>query len=142
MPDEEVRAVEAGLADGSRHPNEEKRRMARAVVDVYHGPEAGGRAEEAFDRVFKRHEVPADVPEVALPADLAGQERIWLPRALVALGLASSNSEGKRKMEEGAVRLDGQPVADPATELAPDELVGRVLSVGRRAQVRIGPSGR
>jgi tyrosyl-tRNA synthetase len=142
VPDEEVRAVEAGLGDGSRHPNEEKRRMAREVVGVYHGPEAGGRAEEAFDAVFKRHEVPADVPEVALPADLAGQERIWLPRALVALGLASSNSEGKRKMEEGAVRLDGQPIGDPATELAPDELVGRVLSVGRRAQVRIGPSGR
>jgi tyrosyl-tRNA synthetase len=142
VPDQELSAVEAGLADGSRHPNEEKRRMAREVVGVYHGSEAGGRAEEAFDRVFKRHEVPADVPEVALPADLAGQERIWLPRALVALGLASSNSEGKRKIEEGAVRLDGQPVADPATELAPEELVGRILSVGRRAQVRIGPSGR
>jgi tyrosyl-tRNA synthetase len=137
VPDEEVRAAEAGLADGSRHPNAEKRRMAREVVAVYHGPEAAAGAEEAFDRVFKRREVPEDLREVALPA---GGEPLWLPRLLAEWGLASSNSDGRRKIEEGAVKLDGEAVTDPAAEYGPGDLAGRVLSVGRRAFVRIATS--
>ena len=67
-PTDHARVV-AGLADGTIHPNEEKRRMARAVVDTYHGEGAGGRAEARFDQVFRAHEVPEDVAEIALPAD-------------------------------------------------------------------------
>jgi tyrosyl-tRNA synthetase len=137
VPEEEVRAAEAGLADGSRNPNDEKRRMARAVVALYHGPEAGPAAEEAFDRVFKRHETPEDVREVSLPS---GDGPLWLPRLLAEWGLASSNSDGRRKIEEGAVRLDGDPVTDPAAEFRPTDLAGRTLSVGRRAFVRIARS--
>ncbi len=59
----------AGLADGTIHPNDEKRRMARAVVETYHGEEAGGIAEDRFDRVYRDREVPQDVAEIALPAD-------------------------------------------------------------------------
>ena len=68
-PEDHARVV-AGLADGSIHPNAEKRRLARAMVDLYHGAGAGQTAEEAFDRVFKQHDIPEDIPEVSLPADL------------------------------------------------------------------------
>jgi tyrosyl-tRNA synthetase len=139
LPEEEVRAVEAGLADASRHPNQEKRRMAREIIAVYHGPEAAAAAEAAFDRVFKRHEAPEDVREVSVVAG-AG-ERLWLPRLMAEWGLATSNSDARRKIEEGAVRLDGEPVTDGAREYDPAELEGRILQVGRRAFVRIGPSG-
>src|SRR6266540_6023215 len=61
-PESEVAEVEKGLAGGSRHPNQEKRAMARAVVALYHGEEAAGEAEQRFDLVFKQHEVPADTP--------------------------------------------------------------------------------
>jgi tyrosyl-tRNA synthetase len=135
--DEDVRGVETGLADGSRHPNAEKRAMARGVVGVYYGPEAATEAEAAFDRVFKRHEVPEDVREVSLAA---GGDRVWLPRLLAEWGLASSNSDARRKIEEGAVKLDGDPVTDPSAEYAPADLAGKVLSVGRRAFVRIATS--
>jgi tyrosyl-tRNA synthetase len=139
LPEEEVRAAEAGLADGSRHPNAEKRRMAREVVAVYHGPEEATAAEAAFDRVFKRHEIPEDVREVSLPAPPGG--RLWLPRLMAEWGLATSNSDARRKIEEGAVRLDREPVTDGEREYEPGELEGRILQVGRRAFVRIGPSG-
>src|SRR5262245_27048035 len=137
VPDGEVRAAEAGLADGSRHPNAEKRRMAREVAGIYHGPDGAARAEEAFDRVLKRHEAPEEVREVSLPD---GGEPFWLPRLLAEWGLASSNSDGRRKIEEGAVRLDDDPVSDPAAEYGAAELRGRVLRVGRRAFVRIATS--
>jgi tyrosyl-tRNA synthetase len=129
--------VVAGLADGSLHPNDEKRRMARTVVDLYHGEGAGERAEARFDRVFRAHELPEDVPEVALPAEALRDGRAWLPKVLVAAGLAGSNGEARRAVAQGGVRLDGEPVTDPELELDPSELDGRVLQVGRRRFARI-----
>jgi len=109
--------------------------MAREVVAIYHDAEAARAAEEAFDRVFKRHEVPEALREVSVPA--ATGERLWLPRLMAEWGLASSNSDARRKIEEGAVRLDEEPVTDPSAEYDPAELHGRVLRVGRRQFVRI-----
>jgi tyrosyl-tRNA synthetase len=136
--------VVAGLADGSIHPNAEKRRMARAIVDLYHGQGAGERAEAAFDRVFKDHDVPDELVEVSLPGDVVVDGRVWLPRALAAAGLAASNAEARRAIEQGGVRLNGEVVTDPAAEVDPDALVGSVLQVGRRRFARIvavGPTG-
>jgi tyrosyl-tRNA synthetase len=129
--------VAAGLSDGSIHPNEEKRRMASAIVDLYHGAGAGAAAEEAFDQVFKQHDLPDDIPDVALPAGVLNDGRAWLPKVLVAAGLAASNGEARRAVRQGGVRLDGEQLSDPEGELAPEELIGRVLQVGRRRFARI-----
>ncbi len=139
-PAEHERVV-AGLADGSIHPNEEKRRMAQTIVDLYHGPGSGKEAEAAFDRVFKQHEVPADVPEVALPADVLRDGRAWLPKVLVAAGLAVSNGEARRAVTQGGVRLDGEPLEDPDGEFDPQALIGRTLQVGRRRFAKIASIG-
>jgi tyrosyl-tRNA synthetase len=129
--------VVAGLADGSIHPNAEKRRMARTIVDRYHGPGAGEGAEAAFDKVFRAHETPDDIPEVSLPADVATDGMVYLPKALVAAGLAASNSEGRRAIEQGGVRIDGEPVAAERLEVPVDRLVGRVVQVGRRKFAKV-----
>ncbi|HSL11489.1 MAG TPA: tyrosine--tRNA ligase [Actinomycetota bacterium] len=135
-PDDHAR-VAAGLADGSIHPNDEKRRMARAVVDLYHGEGSGRAAEERFDVVHRAHAIPDDVPEVDIPADAIRNGAVWLPRLLSATGLASSNADARRLIEQGGVRIDGTPVTDPDAELGRDEVVGAVLQVGRRRFVRI-----
>ncbi len=131
------RRVAAGLEDGSIHPNAEKRRMARAIVDLYHGPGSGEGAEARFDAVFKEHEVPTDVAEIHLSAEVATDGLVWLPRAIVAAGLAASNGEARRAIEQGGVRLDGQVVDDPAAEVPVETLVGAVVQVGRRRFARI-----
>ncbi len=137
---EEVSAVEHGLADGSRHANQEKRRMAREIVALYHGMDGARAAEERFVRVHREHQLPDAVREVALPASLAGLESVWLPRLLTELGLTRSHSEARRLIEQGGVRLDGDLVQDPSGELRIEALSGRVLQVGRRKFVRIAPA--
>jgi tyrosyl-tRNA synthetase len=129
---EDHERVAAGLADGSIHPNDEKRRMARAIVDLYHGDEAGLLAEERFNLVHREHEIPKDVPVVPIPNEVVLQGRIWLPRLLVALGRAGSNGEARRLVMQGGIRLDGEPLGDPEGEFDREELRGRVLQVGRR----------
>ena len=133
----EVDAVEAGLAAGTLLPMDQKRRLAREIVDTYHGAGEGAAAEERFDRVHRDRQVPEDVPEVPIPAEALESGTVWLPRLLVALGRAASNGEARRLVEQGGVRLDGEVVDDPARELRPEDLRGRVLQVGRRWFARL-----
>ncbi|MEZ0236331.1 MAG: tyrosine--tRNA ligase [Actinomycetota bacterium] len=133
----EADEVERGLAEGSMHPNEQKRRMARSIVDLYHGRGAGAEAEARFDLVHKQHVVPDDVPELPIPDAALRDGRVWLPRLLVAAGLAGSNGEARRAVQGGGVRLDGEPIDDPDAEFEPEALRGKVLAVGRRRFVRL-----
>jgi tyrosyl-tRNA synthetase len=137
LPPEELDAIEGGLADGSLHPAEHKRRLGREIVTRYHGEDAARAAEEHFDRVHREHELPEDVREAAIPPEAIQDGRVWLPRLLAATGLASSNADARRLIEQGGVRLDNEPVGDPDQELAPEDLAGRVLQVGRRRFLRL-----
>jgi tyrosyl-tRNA synthetase len=129
---DEVDVIEAELASGTAHPNATKRHLARAIVELYHGERAAIDAEAAFDRVFKDHDAPADVPDVAM------QETpiVHLPALLKELGLVTSNAEGRRMIDAGAVRIEGAAVAPQAYDLRWDEVVGRVVQAGKRRFAR------
>jgi tyrosyl-tRNA synthetase len=133
----EADRVAAGLADGSLDRWEEKRRMAAEVVDLYHGPGAGAAARDRFDAVHREGEVPADVEDRAIPEAAVRDGAVWLPRLLAELGLADSNSAGKRLIEQGGVRLGGEVVDDPQSERPLAELRGAILQVSRRRFVRL-----
>jgi tyrosyl-tRNA synthetase len=62
---------------------------------------------------------------------------VWLPRLLSATGLAASNGEARRAIEQGAVRINGELVTDPEADFDPDELRGSVLQLGRRRFVKL-----
>jgi tyrosyl-tRNA synthetase len=134
----EAERVVKGLADGSLDPWAEKRRLAREVVDLYHGDGAGAAAEARFDRVHRERELPEEIPEVAIPPDVIVGGSVYLPALLALLGLADSNSHARRLIEQGGVRLEGEPVSGDALELPVAELRGRVLQVGRRGFARLG----
>jgi len=129
--------IDRDLRSGSLHPNTAKREMARAVVALSHGEKVAGEAEERFDLVHRQRELPADVKEVPLPDSLSGVERVWLPRLLTAFKLTGSHSEGRRQIEQGGVRIDGQQVKDPDLEVDVRDMEGKVLQVGRRKFVKI-----
>ena len=127
----EVADIEAGIAAGSIHPGDAKRDLARRIVDRYHGPGAGEDAERTFDRLFRDKDLPDDVAEHPLTST---EPDIWLPAELSAAGLVASNSEARRLIEQGAVRVDGERVAGET--LGRSELVGRITQVGKRRFVR------
>jgi tyrosyl-tRNA synthetase len=126
----DVSEIEDGLAGGSLHPGEAKRRLARTIVDRYHGDGVGSEAEAAFDQVFKAHEVPDDVDTAVLGED----DPVWLPKALSDAGLVASNSEGRRMIAQGAVKIDGQKVVDDS--IPRSALDGTVVQVGKRRFAR------
>jgi tyrosyl-tRNA synthetase len=118
----------------SRHPGEAKRELARRLCDRFHGEGAGARAEARFDQVHKRREVPADIETHVL--DTTGDGPVHLP-SVIRDAFGVSTSEGRRLIEQGGVRLDGEPVPADTLDLPGAELSGKVLQIGRRRFVRI-----
>ncbi len=133
MHPREIADLDVSVATGGPAANRAKRQMARSVVQLYHGAEQARAAEERFDAVFKRDELPSDAPEQPL---LAG-DPVHLPAALVAIGLAPSSSAARREIDAGAVRVGGAPVAPRHYDLARGELIGQIVTIGKRRAVRL-----
>ncbi len=114
-------------------PRDAKRALARAVVERFHDGEAARAAEEAFDRVHIRHELPDDVP--TLQWTLNGGS-VHLP-ALLAEAFGISTSEARRNLAQGAVRVDGQVLPPDSLDVGPDQLADRVLQLGKRRFARV-----
>ncbi len=136
-PDHVADAV-THLRDGRLKPVEAKRRLARRIVDLYHGIDAGVHAEAEFDRVFKARELPSHIRDALLPSgELDEHGRIRLAKALHLVGLVPSNKEGRRMIEQGAVRIDRDRVEDPDAEVSAADLDDRVVQVGKRQFARV-----
>lgn len=159
LPVEEVDAIEKGLADGTLDPYEQKRRLAREIVRLYHP--AGGvpvhmapetretshttdatvadpaeAAEAEFDRVFKERDVPSEIPEFDYDDGKAADEPIFLPKLMVDAGLVSSSGEARRLIQQGGAKIDGEAVAADTLELDATAVSGKVLQAGKRKFVR------
>ncbi|WP_027717706.1 tyrosine--tRNA ligase [Desulfovirgula thermocuniculi] len=135
VPLEEVRAIAAGLASGELHPRDVKMRLAREIVSFYHGREAALKAEEEFKRVFQQRELPEEIPVFEVTPDLMEGGAVWLPRLLHASGLVPSTSEGRRLIQQGGVKVDGEKIYDPGFKLVPAD--GMVIKVGKRKFLRL-----
>ena len=117
----------------SRDPLEAKLELARFVVTRSHGEEAARRAEEHFTRVVREGRAPEDVPEVALPAE----DPVHLPRVL-SRELGMTTSQARRLIDQGGVRLDGEPVTE--LDVAAERLRGALLQAGKRRFMRFAAS--
>lgn len=110
-------ALGEALAVAGRDPYAAKRALACGIAALYHGEKAAWGAEAHFDRLFKERKAPEEVPVVEIdPADpelRVEHGEVWLPRLLVAAGLAGSNSEGMRLIAQRAVAVDSRVVEDP-----------------------------
>jgi len=132
---EEVDAMEEALAAGEMHPREAKEQLGIAIVSDYHDAEAAGAAAEDFRAVFSGGATPEEMPALDCRELLDEDGTVWIVGMIAAAGFASSNSEARRLVEQGAVSIDGARVEDPTARIAPE--AGQVLRVGRRRFCRL-----
>ncbi|HET9198438.1 MAG TPA: tyrosine--tRNA ligase [Solirubrobacterales bacterium] len=118
-------------------PNQAKRELGRRIVDRFHGEGAGAAAETHFDRIHVQHGVPEDIPEID-PGEYRadGDDLVHLP-GLIRGAFGLSSSEGRRLLQQGAVKLDGEPLPAEPLDRELDSLRGRVLQVGKRRFCRL-----
>ncbi|HBT97630.1 MAG TPA: tyrosine--tRNA ligase [Desulfobulbaceae bacterium] len=128
---QEIAGLKAGIEDGSLHPKEVKKRLARELTARFHGQEAAEAAEAGFERVFQKKELPDDMAEVSLPKG----DAIWLPQLLLDAGLVGSTSEGRRMIQQGAVMVAGEKAGDVGAKITTEGEV--VVKVGKRRFARV-----
>src|ERR687893_2236731 len=110
-------------------PVEQKRELARSLVRAFHDEEAVADAEEYFNIVTRRG-IPTEITTVELSGTIEGTAGIqatltvdhWIVNVIVNAGLAKTNSEARRFIRGGAVRLDGEVISDETLALPEEEL--------------------
>ncbi|HUF70347.1 MAG TPA: tyrosine--tRNA ligase [Longimicrobiales bacterium] len=123
-------------------PYAAKRELGRRVVALYHGDDAAASAEAHFDRLFREHAAPDDVAvvRISLADDSIRYDPdrgVWLPGLLAAAGLAASNTEAVRLIQQGAVSVDSQRITDRNAVVPAAPGTGPLLQRGKRHFVRI-----
>jgi tyrosyl-tRNA synthetase len=119
--------------DASASPRDAKRAMARAFTARYHGEAAAAAAEERFDALHVRHELPEEIEDFAFAANGGA---VHLP-ALLADAFGVSRSEARRLLGQAGVRLDGEPLDESALDLPVERLDGAVIQLGKRRHKRL-----
>ncbi len=123
----EIEAMEKDIASGKLHPRDAKMHLALEIVSIFYGDSEAKAAEEAFVNLFQKKDVPEEMPDFALQP---GQTVLDV---LVAAGMVTSRADGRRKMEQKGVKLDGEVLEKFE---APFPHPG-VLQVGKRLFVRV-----
>lgn len=135
-PEAEIEALKKAVQAGRRHPRQVKDEIAQEVVAKFYGAVAARAASEEFAKVFSQDQVPADIPTVRLEAADRPDGRMNIVALLVKAGLASSNSEARRLVQQGAVRVGDVRISDPKAAVAVPE--GAVIRCGKRGFARVG----
>lgn len=132
MSIEEQETLTVNLESGAAHPRDTKMKLAHTIVALYHGAAAADEAQEEFVRVFQKHSMPTDIPECKVkPSD----EPIWLPKFLTDAGLTASNSDARRSIKQGAVKIDGEKYSGEDEKLLLSE--GMIIQNGKRKFIKI-----
>lgn len=105
----EIEAMKQQIASGQLHPKVAKVRLAKEMVARFHSAAAADEAEQTFEQVFARHELPDEIEEVRIDT---GETELWVPKLLLDAGLVKSTSDGRRMIQQHAVSIDGERVED------------------------------
>jgi tyrosyl-tRNA synthetase len=128
----ELESLRSRIKSGSIHPMEAKKQLGREMVARYHGAPAAEQAEGNFVRRFRDNQTPDDMPEVVLSAD---EGKALLFKVLAQAELVKSNSEGRRALQQGGVKVNGEKVSDENLEIVCSGEY--IIQVGKRRFAKV-----
>lgn len=135
LSEQEIDFREKELKERKLHPRALKGELAEKIVGFYYGELRAKEAGTRFETVFKKKEIPEEIPSYFLASDEMKEGKVWIVKILQLTGLANSGSEARRLIRQGGVKWDGKIVKDVDWEVSPGE--SHVLQAGKRKFVRI-----
>src|SRR6266576_6754644 len=126
--------MESDLDPATLEPMEAKLELARFIVRRSHGEEGVRRGENHFTRVVREGRAP---DEAEIPTASVDGGSVYLPQ-LLSDQFGQSNSHWRRVIEQGGVRIDGEPVRE--LELPAERLAGSVIQAGKRQFLKVSAS--
>jgi tyrosyl-tRNA synthetase len=118
------------VADGL-NPRDVKFHLAKEIVARFHSHAEAEAAHRAFIEQFRQGKLPEDIPSLQVSAEQA----LTLPKLLKEVGLTASTSDALRMIKQGAVRIDGERIADAALLLPQGS--EHIYQVGKRRFARV-----
>jgi tyrosyl-tRNA synthetase len=135
----DVQMAEIERMKREAHPMQAKKDMAARIVKDFHSADAAAKAAADWAKQFQKDEVPENVEDITVSASAIvsdgntnGNVSIRVDKLLKETGLAASRTEAERKIREGAVSIDGNPVSSPIISVSANG--GLLLRVGRRVK--------
>jgi tyrosyl-tRNA synthetase len=113
----DIERMKTEVAGGTAHPMKLKQDLGQRIVADFHSPEAAEQAAQDWSRMFQKDETPEDLPVIAVNfGDVAapnastsdGNVQVKLDKLLARTGLATSVTDGLRKVKQNAVKVDGE----------------------------------
>ncbi len=112
--------------EGGENPRDLKMELAEMIIKIYHDEEAAKKGRAHFETVFQKKELPDDIPEQVFDGDT------WnIVDLITEANLVASKSDGRRMVEQGAVKVDGEKVNSFEDEIILSEK-GKLIQVGKR----------
>jgi tyrosyl-tRNA synthetase len=127
-PAPEIERRKRACAAGEMNPRDAKLALAKEIVGRYHDAGQADAAEASWLAQFSKRQVPDDMPEHEIAVE---GESIWIPKLLSDVGLVKSSSDGRRRIQQGGVEVDGERINDPQTSLQKGRRY--VIKAGKRA---------
>ena len=125
----EIQTIESKMATGE-NPRDFKRQLGRELVKVYYDEQAAMAAQDAFDKLFIKKDIPDDMPELLL-----GTTEETILGALDLSHLFGSKGEIRRLIKQNAVSVDGVKVEDEYFTFAKSGEY--VIKAGKRTFLRV-----
>jgi len=129
----EIAGLKKAVHDGTLHPMDAKMQLAKEVVSGFQGDEAGRKAAENFQRVFRERRAPEEAPVQKLPVGPAKK----LTALLVELKLVGSKSEAERLIKQRGVEIDETCVEDVRKEIDLSKPGEFLLRAGKKKFLRV-----
>ncbi|SDC86507.1 MULTISPECIES: tyrosine--tRNA ligase [unclassified Candidatus Frackibacter] len=132
---EELKDLKSGINNGEVHPMEAKKRLAKTIVIKYYDEAAAKEAAKEFERVFKEGKLPDDMPEVEIKSDALEDGEMWIVKLVAATGLVDSNSQARRMIKQGAVKIDDEKYDKINLDVEVKD--GMIVRIGKRRFAKI-----
>jgi tyrosyl-tRNA synthetase len=123
----DVQMAEIERMQRETHPMQAKKDLAARIVKDFHSPDAAAKAAEDWAKQFQKGGVPDEIEEVEIEVS---DTKIRVDKLLARAGLAESVSDAARKLKQGSVKINGEPISDPTTTVDLSSSV--VLQAGRK----------
>ncbi len=130
LTDESGAQIQKGIASGQIHPRDAKVHLSKLLTAFLHGKEAGEMEAAEFKRVFSNKENPENPEELNI-----AEKEIWIVDLLKRAGAVSSTSQARRLIEQGAVSVDGQRIADFNLKLIAGK--GSFVKAGKKKFIKL-----
>jgi len=132
---DKVKQIKEDIEVNNVNPMQHKKDLAYTIVKEYHGEAKAQEAAQEFENVFSKGGMPEDIPEVEISQDDLEDGELWIVKIVAATGMVDSNSEARRMIKQGAVRINEKKYEKINLDLEVED--GMIVQIGKRRYAKL-----